>query len=56
MDRQRYQPAVAVWNFSEADVYVLAFVRLASHCTPFQAIVAEFKTEEFSSFGQRTPP
>jgi glycosyltransferase involved in cell wall biosynthesis len=22
MDRERYQPAVAVWNFSEADVYV----------------------------------
>src|SRR5712691_11783480 len=22
MDRGRYQPAVAVWNFSEADVYV----------------------------------
>jgi glycosyltransferase involved in cell wall biosynthesis len=22
MDRQRYQPAVAVWNFSEADAYV----------------------------------
>src|SRR5712691_8915015 len=22
MDRERYRPAVAVWNFSEADVYV----------------------------------
>ena len=22
MDRERYQPAVAVWNFSETDVYV----------------------------------
>jgi glycosyltransferase involved in cell wall biosynthesis len=22
MDRERYQPAVAVWNFSEADIYV----------------------------------
>ena len=22
MDRERYRPAVAVWNFAEADVYV----------------------------------
>ena len=34
MDRQRYRPAVAVWNLSEADVYVPRIRALGAHKRP----------------------
>ena len=34
MDRRRYRPAVAVWNLSEADVYVPRIRLLGAHRRP----------------------